>query len=182
MSPLYTRRGDEGKTDLFSGERVSKVDPRIEAYGTVDELNSVLGMANSFLENQHEDFEQLILEVQNDLHIISANLANTKQDTDRPEITEDRIERMERDIDGLDEELPSLTSFILPGGVRAASHLHHARTVSRRAERRTVEALEADANISLINIQYLNRLSDFLFILARAVNHRHNHKEETPTY
>lgn len=182
MSSLYTRRGDEGKTDLFSGERVSKVDPRIEAYGTVDELNSVLGMANSFLENQHQDFEELILEVQNDLHIISANLANTKEDSDRPSITQERIDRMEHDIDGLDEEVPSLTSFILPGGVRAASHLHHARTVSRRAERRTVEALEAEATISMNNIRYLNRLSDFLFVLARAVNDRHNHKEETPKY
>jgi cob(I)alamin adenosyltransferase len=182
MATVYTGRGDEGDTDLFSGERVPKTNKRIEAYGSVDELNSVIGVATSFLENQHDDLEQELEAVQNHLHVICANLANTEEDTDRPSIGADDVEWMEDVIDRLEDDLPDLTSFILPGGVRAASHLHHGRSVCRRAERRVLKALESDDGIEELNLKYLNRLSDLLFTLARTVNHRHNHPEKTPDY
>lgn len=183
MGTVYTGRGDEGDTDLFSGERVAKTNPRIEAYGSVDELNSVVGVACSFLENQHDDLEEHLITVQNHLHVICANLANTEPEDDQPAIGDEDVDWMEQLIDDLEETLPKLTSFILPGGVRAASHLHHARSVCRRAERRVQQAIEsAEEPINLTNLKYLNRLSDLLFTLARSVNHRHNHPERSPDY
>lgn len=178
---IYTKRGDRGKTDLFSGERVQKTNERIEAYGAVDELNSSLGVARSFLEEECEDVSEIILQLQSHLHMICANLANTSSDEDRPEITEEHLESMEDQIDELEESLPPLTNFILAGGVPGGSHLHEARTICRRAERRAVQAAENHV-ISGGVIKYLNRLSDLLFVMARTVNHRNDQSEKEPDY
>ncbi len=177
---LYTKRGDEGNTDLFSGERVSKTHPRIEAYGTVDELNSHLGMAESLLEDGEEDLASCVEEVQNHLHIICANLAD-REPEDRPEIRDEHVQRLESHIDGLEEELPSLTAFILPGGCPAGAAFHQARAVCRRAERTVVRAAESEQVDGSV-IRYVNRLSDLLFVLARSVNHRREEPERSPSY
>lgn len=177
---LYTKRGDEGDTDLFSGERVSKVHPLIEAYGTVDELNSLLGLAESLLPEEDTDLAEGIIEVQNHLHIICANLAD-RQPEDRPEIQEHHVERLEAHIDELEEDLPPLRSFILPGGCPAGAQFHHARAVCRRAERTVIRAAEVEEVDGEI-IRYLNRLSDLLFVLARSINHRQKQTERSPSY
>lgn len=177
---LYTKRGDEGNTDLFSGERVSKAHPLIEAYGTVDELNSLLGLAESRLPEGGDDLTEGTLEVQNHLHIICAHLADRRPE-DRPGIQQHHVERLEALIDELEEDLPPLRSFVLPGGCPAGAGFHHARAVCRRAERtviRAAEGEEVDGDI----IRYLNRLSDLLFVMARTVNHRRGETERPPSY
>jgi cob(I)alamin adenosyltransferase len=178
--PVYTRRGDEGQTDLFSGERVSKTNPRIEGYGCVDELNTLLGVALSHLEN-HEDVAQDLETAQNKLHVICANLANTDPDSDRPEIDDEDVEKLEERIDDLNEELPPLKAFILPGGSQPGSFLHHARSVCRRSERRVIE-IGQKAEIRPGVVKYLNRLSDYLFVASRAVNHQLDETEMNPSY
>ena len=177
---VYTGRGDQGQTDLFSGERVSKTNSRIEAYGCVDELNTQIGVVLSHLGDQ-EDLTEDLESVQNKLHVICANLANTESEPDRPEIDQDDIEELENRIDELNEDLPPLKAFILPGGSPAGSFLHHARSVGRRAERRVVEINEED-EISSEIVKYLNRLSDYLFVAARAINHRLDQPEMNPSY
>lgn len=158
---IYTRTGDHGQTSLFGGTRVAKHDARIEAYGTVDELNSFLGTISGF----HE-----IASIQADLFEIGAHLASPG--TSRfPGVDPARIETLERAIDAMESELAPLTTFILPGGSPAAAQLHIARTVCRRAERRVV-ALEDDSPATQSTIAYLNRLSDYLFVAARFANHR----------
>lgn len=157
---IYTRTGDQGETSLFGGRRVAKNDPRIEAYGTVDELNSFLGAVAV------DD----IPAIQSDLFEIGAHLASPG--TSRfPGVDASRIEQLERSIDEMERELAPLTSFILPGGSPAAAQLHIARTVCRRAERRVV-ALEDDSSATQSTLRYLNRLSDWLFVAARFANHR----------
>lgn len=178
--PVYTRRGDEGQTDLFSGERVSKTDSRIEGYGCVDELNTLLGVVLSHLEDQG-DLTEDVETVQNKLHVICANLANTDPDSDRPEIDDGDVGELEDRIDELNEELPPLKAFILPGGSQPGSFLHHARSVCRRAERRVIKISEEE-DISAGVVKYLNRLSDYLFVAARAVNHRLGETESNPSY
>jgi cob(I)alamin adenosyltransferase len=158
---IYTRGGDRGETSLFGGTRVAKSDPRIEAYGTVDELSSFLGAISDVAE---------IPAIQSDLFEIGAHLASPG--TSRfPGVETSRIEDLERAIDAMESELTPLTTFILPGGSAAAAQLHIARTVCRRAERRVV-ALEDDSPATQSTITYLNRLSDYLFVAARFANHK----------
>ncbi|MEM9066352.1 MAG: cob(I)yrinic acid a,c-diamide adenosyltransferase [Planctomycetota bacterium] len=179
LNRIYTRSGDDGTTALGAGGRVSKTDPRVEAYGTVDEANASIGIAVAELERggKHEAISELLRGVQHDLFDVGADLCvpirSAKPDPDRPElrVTPGQTERLERAIDEHNEGLEELRSFVLPGGSAEAAALHLARTVVRRAERCTValwveqpEATNAEAT------RYLNRLSDLLFVLARVVN------------
>jgi cob(I)alamin adenosyltransferase len=163
---IYTRTGDHGQTSLFGGTRVAKHDPRIEAYGTVDELSSHLGLARALSLPAATD--STLADVQRDLFEIGAHLASPG--TSRfPGVETSRIEALERSIDSMEQELTPLTSFILPGGCPAAAQLHIARTVCRRAER-CVVALDDHSAATLSTIAYLNRLSDYLFVTARFAN------------
>lgn len=175
---IYTGRGDEGMTDLRDMSRVSKTSPRIEAYGTVDELNALVG---SIRPTEYDEVDDQLAAIQNHLHIAQADLANPNPDDDDPVVREGHVETVEDWIDGYDDELDELESFILPGGSEPGAKLHHARTVCRRAERRAV-ALASSDPINEEVIQYLNRLSDGLFVLARVVNKREGVREESPTY
>lgn len=178
---VYTGRGDEGNTDLFSGERVSKSDARIEAYGSVDELNSLLGMVISGLDDTESEYEEFLLTVQNHLHTICASLANSETAEEDPDITPEHVEFLEDRIDQLEEELPKLQAFILPGGSRPGSTLHYARSVCRRAERAIIRAHE-EHRVNPHLIKYVNRLSDSLFVEARSINQLRGETEENPSY
>ncbi|ELZ14308.1 ATP/cobalamin adenosyltransferase [Halovivax asiaticus JCM 14624] len=177
--PIYTGRGDEGKTDLRDMSRVSKASERIEAYGTVDELNALLGTIRP---TGHEDVDDKLATVQNHLHVVQADLANPDPDEGDPQVGPEHAELIETWIDEYDEELEPLTSFILPTGSDSGAALHHARAVSRRAERRAVALWNEDESINADAVQYLNRLSDGLFTLARVVNQRDGEVEEAPEY
>lgn len=162
---IYTRTGDSGQTSLFGGTRVSKKDLRIEAYGTIDELNSFIGVARATWPSSPIDAQ--LQKVQADLFEIGAYLA--APDTDRfKSVSRPRIEEIERDIDAIEAELTALKTFILPGGSLAASHLHVARTVCRRAERIVVALGDTSTTLA-----YLNRLADYLFVAARLANKHH---------
>lgn len=180
MSRIYTRTGDEGETGLFGGGRVAKSHPRVAAYGTVDELNAVLGQVRARLDGEETaQVADRLTTVQRDLFSIGAHLATPADARSRehlPPLPEERVAEFEAWIDAGDEELEPLRNFILPGGAEAGATLHLARTVCRRAERAVV-ALgdEAEAAITV----YLNRLSDLLFVWARLVNHRAG-VDETP--
>jgi cob(I)alamin adenosyltransferase len=177
---VYTGRGDEGETDLRDMRRVSKTSDRIEAYGTVDELNALIGTVRP---TGHEDVDEYLQSVQNHLHIVQAEFANPEPDGDDPTVREEHVERLEDWIDAVDENLEQLTSFILPTGSEDGAALHHARAVCRRAERRAVALGEADEErVAKPALVYLNRLSDALFVFARAVNARDGVPEESPTY
>lgn len=163
---IYTKGGDLGETSLFGGKRVSKAELRIDAYGTIDELNSYIGLVSDFEESiAHLDF---FLEVQENLFILGSILAASpdKPTLNIPEIKEENIVKVEKQIDLLEEDLPQLQYFILPGGHTKVSQTHIARTICRRAERVTV-ALNSSESINPLVIQYLNRLSDYLFVYAR---------------
>ena len=175
---IYTGRGDEGLTDLRTMERVSKASERIEAYGTVDELNAVVGRARP---TGYDDVDEALRRVQNHLHIVQADFANPEPDEDDPVVREDHVETIEECIDSYDEELEPLEDFILPGGSDGGARLHHARAVCRRAERRGVALADAE-EVNEAAVVYLNRLSDLLFTLARAVNARDGVPEENPSY
>ncbi|WP_227353890.1 cob(I)yrinic acid a,c-diamide adenosyltransferase [Haladaptatus salinisoli] len=175
---IYTGRGDAGKTDLRDMSRVSKASPRIEAYGTVDELNALVGRCRP---TGHDDVDDHLREVQNHLHVVQADFANPEPDEDDPRVGAEHADLLESWMDSYDDELDPLTSFILPGGSEAGANLHHARTVCRRAERRAV-ALENDEDVNDDAVTYLNRLSDALFVFARVVNKRDGEREESPTY
>ncbi len=165
---IYTKTGDSGQTSLFGGGRVPKTALRIEAYGTVDELNSTLGLARSLGISTESD--GILDEVQNDLFVLGSDLAtppDSKASVGRIDLS--HIEKLEKWIDELDEKLEPLRYFILPGGKPAAAAIQVARTVCRRAERRTLSAAEEN-EISNHCIVYLNRLSDFLFVLGRYEN------------
>lgn len=165
---IYTRTGDHGQTSLFGGTRVAKNDPRIEAYGTVDELSSVIGVARA--SSLPEELDAVLEQVQRDLFDVGAYLASPG--TSRFSGVEPRrVEELERAIDTMECELAPLTNFILPGGSLQAAHLHVARTVCRRAER-CVVALHDETEATLSTVIYLNRLSDFLFVAARFANAR----------
>lgn len=177
---IYTRTGDAGATGLFGGVRVAKSHPRIEAYGTVDETNSAIGVVLSLLRHLKgaRRATDVLERVQCDLFVLGADLA-TASDAKPfvPRVTPEMTETLEHDIDGFEADLPPLKHFILPGGHEAAAHLHLARTVCRRAERLTVEAAQHDS-FNEHALVYLNRLSDLLFVLARWVN-RQAGMEET---
>jgi len=175
---IYTRRGDAGETDLRDMTRVSKTSPRIEAYGTVDEANTVVGMVRP---SGHDDIDEKLEAIQNHLHIVQADFANPDLDDDAPHLEEEHVDELEDWMDAYDEELEPLENFILPGGSEAGAHLHHARAVVRRAERRSVE-LASDEPVNATAIAYLNRLSDALFVFGRVVNQRDGVPEESPSY
>lgn len=178
---IYTKTGDKGETGLIDGNRVSKAHPRIVAYGTVDELNSNIGLAISFLGLKHKDlFSDLIdimTRLQRDLFIIGSDLADPRYPPEKkdlfstPRIKEGVTLVLEDAIDKFEMELEPITFFILPGGSIEASLLHVARTISRRAEI-TVTLLSKDQIINPMVLVYLNRLSDFLFVAARLINKR----------
>lgn len=175
---IYTGRGDEGMTDLRDMSRVSKTSARIEAYGTVDEANALIG---TVLPTGYDDVDERLTRAQNHLHVVQADLANPDPGDDDPVVREEHVDELEAFIDAADEELDPLRSFVLPGGSEAGATLHHARTVVRRAERRTVE-LAGEEPVNDRVVAYLNRLSDALFTLARLVNARDGVPEESPTY
>jgi cob(I)alamin adenosyltransferase len=172
LNRIYTRTGDDGTTALGSGERRPKYDLRISAYGTVDETNAALGVVRVHLSHAPALNAMLGL-IQNDLFDLGADLAVPQREgkAERLRLLASQVERLERDIDTLNEPLADLTSFVLPGGTPAAAYLHVARTVCRRAERIMVElAAQPDEPVSDAAIQYMNRLSDFLFVASRAQN------------
>lgn len=179
---IYTRTGDQGETGLFGGQRVLKSHPRVNAYGEVDELDAHLGICVTLCEDA--DLKADLERIQGDLFVVGADLATPQEEGDRvgrkaiPRVTEGMAAALETLIDRYEEGVPSLRNFILPGGTLLAGQLHLARCVCRRAERAVIaasgkESLNPDA------VVYLNRLSDLLFTLARAVNHRAG-EVETP--
>lgn len=167
---IYTKQGDQGQTALIGGDRVSKHSIRIETYGTVDELNSILGVA---IANEHQQFTgDVINEVQHQLFILGADLATPfHSDARIDRISGQEVQYLEQKIDFMEESLPPLKNFILPSGSMVGATLHHARTVCRRAERLAVVCSNQE-KINDMVLQYLNRLSDFLFVLARYENHQ----------
>jgi cob(I)alamin adenosyltransferase len=171
LSRIYTKSGDGGDTGLGDGQRVSKDHPRVEAYGQVDELNAVLGLVTAYCPDAPN--AALLRDVQNDLFDVGADLCVPQTDDEQPDkclrVSAAQPERLERAIDRLNEGLQPLKSFILPGGTPAAAWLHLARTVCRRAERAVVTLMAAERVNPQVLI-YLNRLSDFLFVLARVAN------------
>jgi len=174
---IYTKKGDDGSTSLFGGQTVPKSSGRIDAYGTVDELNSILGVVRAFKISTVVD--KWLNTVQHQLFVLGADLATPdSRETRIDRVSEKEISFLEQLIDTMDNELPDLKNFILPGGTPAAAALHHARTVCRRAERLTVSCSEEE-ELSELTVKYLNRLSDFLFMLGRYENFKSG-KEDTP--
>lgn len=174
---IYTRKGDQGETSLMGGTRISKAELRIEAYGTVDELNSCLGLVRDHAQNQVEN--PLLERIQNQLFTIGSNLAaEPGRELPLPQMEKGAAAALEEAMDALDAQLTPLRNFILPGGDRTASFCHLARCVARRAERRVV-ALAGQEEVDPELIRYLNRLSDYLFVLARFYTHTHG-GTETP--
>lgn len=170
ITRVYTRRGDQGQTSLVGGQRVSKASIRLEAYGTVDELSSHLGLLASMLP-EGEDRE-MVQRIQNNLFNVCTNLATDQEQTPlypSAYLPEGEIERLEHEVDTIMGMLPEKQGFILPGGVPSAAQAHVCRTVCRRAERRIVE-LSSTAIVSSEVLQYVNRLSDYLFVLAKKLN------------
>ena len=185
---IYTRTGDSGQTSLFSGERVPKDNQRIDAYGSLDELNSCIGVALSHVQivkNQSNmaDFCNELLEklvrTQNTLFVIGSHLATVKEEAQKklPQLNPQDIDWFESDMDKMNAELPPLTNFILPGGGRISAQLHLARTICRRAERLTV-TVAAHEKIDEQIVKYLNRLGDWLFVLARHANQAEGFKDQ----
>lgn len=172
LSRIVTRTGDDGSTGLADGRRVPKYDARIEALGEVDELNSLLGLL--LTEDLGEEVRALLTEIQNDLFDLGAELALP----DHPQVSEAHVLRLDETTARLNASLPPLKEFVLPGGTRAAALAHVCRTVCRRAERRLVR-LGTEAPLSPHLRQYLNRLSDLLFVLARVINHAASWPEPT---
>ncbi|MEW6128259.1 MAG: cob(I)yrinic acid a,c-diamide adenosyltransferase [Acidobacteriota bacterium] len=168
ITKVYTKSGDGGETSLVGGERVSKASLRVDAYGDVDELNSVIGLARANL--QDAEIDETLSHIQNDLFTLGADLASPAS-VEVPRLTETFIAALETFSDKFLAELEPLKEFILPGGSAVGATLHLARTVARRAERKVV-ALSSQAEINANAIIYLNRLSDLLFIVARLVNKR----------
>ena len=168
---LYTRTGDSGETSLFDGTRVKKHDPRVDAYGEVDELNAWLGFVRS--SEIDDDLDAELVQIQRDLFALGAQLADPADKianrVTKAALDDDDVTRLEQVIDRLEAEVPPLRRFILAGGIPAGAALHVARTVCRRAERRIVSLTPA---VDAVLVRYVNRLSDLLFVLARAVNYR----------
>ena len=170
ITKVYTRRGDQGQTSLVGGQRVSKASTRLEAYGTIDELSSHLGLLAAMLPEGHE--KDLVERIQNNLFNVCTNLATDQDQTElypSAYLPEGAIKELEDEVDSIMHELPERQGFILPGGTQEAAQAHVCRTVCRRAERRIV-ALAEEATVSPEVQQYVNRLSDYLFILAKKLN------------
>lgn len=176
LNKIYTRTGDKGTTALGTGHRVAKHDVRVETYGTTDEVNSVLGLARLHTSDLPE-IDTALSRIQNDLFDLGADLCFPESDEpldyEPLRVTDAQVEWLEAEIDHLNGDLEPLNSFILPGGTPLAAHLHHARTVSRRAERLCVALGEAEpGKVSDAVLKYLNRLSDYLFVAARWCNEK----------
>lgn len=175
LNKIYTKTGDKGTTALGNGERRAKFDLRVTAYGTVDEANAAIGMARLHTAEVFPVLDDMLNRIQNDCFDLGADLATPDKGEDlgyEPlRIIETQVSRLENDIDTLNADLEPLRSFVLPAGSSASAHLHLARTISRRAERLTVELASLEAEpVNPFCAQYLNRLSDFLFVAARWVN------------
>ena len=168
---IYTKTGDEGKTSLFDNSRVWKSDQRIMSYGSVDELNSSMGIALSL--ELDPEIRDILIKLQNDLFVLGSDLANPNMSDKKIRTSPEMITFLEQKIDLLEPQLEPLTSFILPGGTLLASILHLSRTIARRAETHVI-ALSQNEEINKDAAIYLNRLSDLMFILARAINRRKN--------
>jgi cob(I)alamin adenosyltransferase len=178
---IYTRTGDTGDTGLFGGGRVSKAHSRVAAYGDIDELNSTIGVVRATEPRAFHD--ELLRSIQRDLFAIGGQLATpdpekVAQSLEKAEVSQDRVAEFENTIDQADRELPPLRAFILPAGVPKAAALHLARTVCRRAER-SIVALDREAGVPSLFLQYINRLSDLLFALARVANLEGGMDDET---
>jgi cob(I)alamin adenosyltransferase len=173
LNKIYTRTGDDGSTGLANGERRAKHDPRVEAYGDIDETNSAIGLAR-LSTSALPGLDSMLARIQNDLFDLGADLATPE--SDKPlgyeplRIVAAQVTRLEEEIDALNARLAPLRSFVLPGGSPAAADLHLARAISRRAERRMVALAAAGESISAPALQFVNRLSDFLFVAARIAN------------
>jgi cob(I)alamin adenosyltransferase len=174
LTKIYTRGGDAGETSLGDGSRVSKLDERIAAYGAVDELNSAIGLV--LAGGSPPSIREVLLRVQNELFDLGADVSVPLEHEGRLRATQEQVDRLEAECDRFNAELPELTSFVLPGGGETAARLHVARTICRRAEREALVAANAHAVNQLVLV-YLNRLSDLLFILARAANAGESHEE-----
>ena len=180
---IYTRTGDQGKTSLASGQRVSKTCARLESYGTIDELCSHIGLLITYCTNEHDI--QFLTNVQNQLFVVGGYLATDnepdhnpiRQKADRPVVTNEMVADIEQEIDAINAILPPFRCFILPGGCRAAAVAHVCRTVCRRSERRILALVEEGAEVDAHVIAYVNRLSDYLFVLARKLNADEKHPE-----
>ena len=175
LNKIYTRTGDAGTTGLGSGERVTKFNIRVAAYGTVDEANAAIGMARIHLGPGHPDVDAMLVRIQNDMFDLGADLCvpdrGEKLSYEPLRMTQAQVDRLEREIDQLNANIAPLRSFVLPGGSPGAAALHVARTVSRRAEREMVELASVKTEIvSDAALKYINRLSDFLFVASRYVN------------
>ena len=178
LNRIYTRTGDDGTTALGTGERRKKHDPRVAAYGTIDELNACLGIARLHTADEPA-VDAMLARIQNDLFDLGADLCTPPSakgkgpEGERLAVTDAQVTRLEQEIDALNGELSPLRSFVLPGGTPAASYLHLARTVCRRGERLMVElADKPDEAVSAAALKYINRLSDFLFVASRFLNHK----------
>ncbi len=172
LNKIYTRTGDDGDTGLASGQRVSKSDPRVEAYGTVDELNAAIGVARLH-SGQNDRIDAMLGRIQNELFDLGADLATPLDPPPAWEalrMVDSQVERLEAEIDWMNESLKPLDSFILPGGSALSAHLHLARTIARRAEREAIRLVETGAAVTPQALRYLNRLSDHLFVAARRAN------------
>lgn len=170
ISKVYTRTGDKGQTSIVGGIRMSKASKRLEAYGTVDELNSHLGLLVAMLPNGND--RDMIIRIQSCLFNVCTNLATDQSQTplyDSAKLPQGEIELLEQEVDRMMKMLPEKQGFILPGGTQAAAQAHVCRTVCRRAERRIV-SLSEEAQITPETLQYVNRLSDYLFVLAKIIN------------
>lgn len=179
LNKIYTRTGDDGTTALGSGERVVKFALRVEAYGTVDEANAAIGLARALLGEGERDLDAILSRIQNDLFDLGADLCvPSREGGDAPgvsrlRVSREQVARLEGEIDALNENLAPLRSFVLPGGTPGAAALHVARTICRRAERAIVRlAAEPGEIVSRPSIEYVNRLSDFLFVASRHINNR----------
>lgn len=172
---IYTKTGDKGKTSLLGGRKISKADTRIESYGSVDELNSFVGLLSDY---QTDDAIKTVLkEIQDRLFTIGSELATDPEKNIKmpvPDLHESDIDLLEKEMDRMDEELPPMKNFILPGGSPAVSYAHIARTVCRRAERHIIRLNDESDNVHPLIIKYLNRLSDYFFMLARYISLKNN--------
>lgn len=175
MASIYTRTGNKGETHLVSGVRISKDSLRVQAYGDIDELNSVLGLVRA--SSKDEEIGSLLERLQRDLFVVGADLASPAEESQNvPRITRDMIVSLEKIIDRFQEELPALRAFILPGVGQTGALLHFARSVARRAER-SIVALSKIEKVNANLISYVNRLSDILFVMARLTNRRAGQSE-----
>ena len=174
LNKIYTKTGDDGTTALGNGERIAKSSKRVSAYGSVDELNSFIGLARSFVESDKlKELDKILATIQNDLFDLGADLCIPDKDknADSLKIVKSYVKNLEKEIDKLNSQLEPLRSFILPGGTKVSAYVHIARTIARRCEREMIELRQIEeAEISKEAVQYINRLSDFLFVAARYVN------------